>query len=188
MKLLPILASLLLTGSTPVTADTMPDTPSKAETRAIMLIDCEEGFGTGFVVADRVIATALHVASMHDCRIGPGGRLLRTYVTDPDHDFALMTADTTGMAHMRYSCIRYRNKEHYYSFGFGDGKPMLQRMIASNGHVDGMRELLGTIISGQSGGPIVDIEGKAHGINNASNYGWGFSLSTELADTPLCRR
>lgn len=191
MKLLSLLACFLLTSSSPVVAakeQLPPDTPVNTETGAILAIVCNEGFGTGFVVADNTVATALHVASLHNCRIGQNGRRIKLYVADTKHDFALMTTDTTGMAHIPYSCVRYNNKQHYFAFGFGDGRPMLQRLTGTKHREDGMRMLLGTLISGQSGGPVVDGKGVVHGINNASNYYWGLSWSAELADTPLCRR
>lgn len=180
-----------------------PPTPDPAmNLEAVRKVVCDYGTGTAFVVAPNTLATADHVVEAKNCKDAATGQKLFAYHRDGKHDFALVTMDTGDIVPIKYSCRRFRTSGVYYSYGYGRGTFMQNRLVASKAYTDdkflvrgmyglsyapGMREFEGIIIGGQSGGPIVDDYGIAHGINNAGNaYGKGWSY--ELADTELCNR
>lgn len=194
-----LLAALIALFPTPA----VPRAGPGIELEAVRVIVCAEGFGTAFVIADRTLVTADHIAYMHNCREGMTGRPVVPYHRDETHDFALLTGDTTGMPKLRYSCERYVTGRVYANYGYGERGFTSHDVTARSGYTDntfvsnglhgnhiqsGMRAFTGEITSGQSGGPVVDDEGVVHGINNVSDDATHESWSYELADTILCRR
>lgn len=200
-----IVASLLL--SQPV--QILPDFGASptVDLSAIRSLVCDKGMGTGFLIADDTIATALHVSAAGHCKDGATGKPTVTYYKDPVHDFALMKVDLKGIPYLKYDCSRYVTGKHYASYGYS---PYLQNydifrqsdMIAyadysgpdyvvGGTHFDHMRHLFGASVPGHSGGPVIDtVTGNVVGVNNSglviAGLATGQSYSTELADTTLC--
>lgn len=180
---------------------------------AIRMISCDEGSGTGFIIGDNILATALHVASLSHCTDAATKVKLITYVKDDASDFALMTGNLPDVLPIRYSCVGYKDGMAYSSYGLSPWRSTYPvfgqyQLIASSDYTDdsfivrgedsnkampGMRHLVGYIIPGNSGGPVIDNSGYAVGINNVSARGlFGMSIvkdgySYELKNTPLCR-
>lgn len=180
---------------------------------AVREIECDSWYGSGFQIADNVIATALHVAKGTGCKDMATGKHLLMYKSDPAHDFALMTGDLPkDKPYVKYSCARYVPGQDYLSYGisgYGWGYSHSNRFLrmyaitARDEITDdkfflygsltpspGMRVFNGKIAPGTSGGPIVDKKGFAHGVNNAGASFFGIpaspTFSYELADTILC--
>ena len=181
---------------------------------AVREIECDSWYGSGFQIADNVIATALHVASGDNCRDVATGKHLLLYKSDPKHDFSLMTGDLPkDKPYIKYSCQPYTTDADYMAIGisgYGWGYEHKYRFIreytltARKDYTDnkfflagsatpspGMRVLTGKAAPGISGSPILDVNGYAHGILNAGGNLFGIpmspSYSYELADTILCK-
>jgi hypothetical protein len=192
-----------------------PNSPSYDPTvniSAVREIECDNHYGSGFLIAKNTIATALHVASGSNCRDVATGKRLVTYKRDEVHDFALVTGELpTEFPYIKYSCARFNPNQVYLAYGIsasGYGYYHPQRIIrqytltATNEITDkdftydktphpGMRRLTGRAAPGTSGGPIVDLDGYAHGLVNAGHNLFGIpmgpSYSFEFADTILCK-
>lgn len=182
----------------------------------IRLLKCNEGSGTGFVVDENVLATALHVATLTNCRDAQTGELLRLYHSDEKNDFALMAGTYSKILALRYGCSGYKTAQHYDSYGissFAVGEHVFRqyKAVASDRYSDitfevgnmkggrvampGMRYLRGYVVPGNSGGPVTDsFTGIVQGINNVGTSSF-FGLlqhndlySYELKNTVLCRK
>ena len=177
---------------------------------AIRSIKCQEGVGSGFIIGKDIVATALHVASLTNCHDAETGKGLVIYKKDVVHDFALMTGKLPDVIPIKYSCLGYITGNRYSSYGitpwhytspvFGQYSLVAQDDYSSDGFVvdgnkkmPGMRHLKGYIVPGNSGGPVIDSEGYAQGINNVSVRGMlGMSVindgySYEIKNTFLCK-
>lgn len=167
---------------------------------------CDEGSGSGFIAADGVIATALHVASMTNCRDAETGNGYVTYHRDTVHDFALMTGVTPDMLPAKVDCGGYVKGKEYIALGITSFKQrfsLFRRVTTiAQGYEDitvggndlrGIYQLDGNIVPGMSGGPIDDAEtGAVVGITNVGYFTRngdpvGVSYSFELKDTVLCK-
>lgn len=180
--------------------------PGMENLSVVRYLRCNEGTGSGFIAADGVIATALHVASMTGCRDAETGNEYKTYHRDTVHDFALMGGVTPDMAPAKVDCKGYVSGKSYVALGitsFQERSALFRRVtLTANGYenivvggmeVNGIRQLDGYIVPGMSGGPIDDAEtGKVVGITNVGYFGnngdpLGISYSYELKDTILCK-
>lgn len=169
---------------------------------------CEEHSGSGFIIADGIVATALHVAEGTACKDTVSGELYTTYATDPEHDFALMSGETHGVTPMKYACTGYIAGLHYMSYGitdFGDKESYYRSVPAEakrivdikveneDGSIEDFRgiwRMWGFLLPGMSGGPVTKA-GVAYGINNtgvSDIFGnpMGPMGSYALKDTILC--
>jgi hypothetical protein len=178
---------------------------------AIRTISCDEGYGTGFMIADNVVATANHVAELTNCVDGATDVPLRRYVIDEAHDFALMGGQLPDMPYIKVSCSGYTTGAPYDLFGYSAFRrpfPIFQymRLEATDRFTDddffvgpertpmpGMRYLSGFSVAGLSGSPITH-GGYAVGILNvgfSTNLGYTImpkAASYQLKDTILCRK
>lgn len=177
-----------------------PAAANVEQMQSIRKIECAGGSqGSGFIVSKDTVATAAHVADEVDCVDSETKRPMTTTHMDPDHDFALMRMDTTGMSEMLYSCQRFMTGKTYISLGYPAGRWGAVTLRATRNYTPAdflvwghrgatymgrMRHHFGWIVPGASGGPIVSLQGRAHGVNNV--VGWHGSYSYELADTILC--
>jgi hypothetical protein len=170
---------------------------------AVRPITCDEGSGTGFVIDYNKLVTALHVADDTNCVDAETGVTLTTYHKDEKHDLAIMEGKyPVGGPYIKYSCEPYRTGRRYVSLGYRHMFRM-DTLTASPGYTGpgylvggkpypGMRLLLGGIVFGMSGGPIVDPEtGYAHGLNNVASWNNEGKIvkaySYEFKDTALCK-
>lgn len=165
--------------------------------------------GTGFLVRENVLATALHVAAGSNCIDVETKAPLITYHRDGANDFALMTGELPKMPYVRIRCAPYKTGERYNLFGhsgYFQPKSILRysTVVAGSDYTDekflvgkemtpwpGMRHLKGYSVPGTSGGPITDLDGYATGIVNAGSHFFGVPLphqfSYELRNTILCK-
>lgn len=208
MKVLKVLVSvalLLLGGPAPAQPLAMPSPIPTVNIDAIRRISCYGGhaIGTAFVIGPNILATAAHMTDQNDCIDSITGTPLQEYHRDEAHDFALVSSPTYLTRYpIRYSCDRFNDKEQYLSYGNGRGIFSMFILTADKEYTDesfmagglgkakrsvpGMRHLAGAMPGGQSGGPIVDLRGNAHGLNNISDT-WFNGYSFEFADTILCK-
>ena len=200
--------SLLLSGDSPVVDTIWGTQPATMDISAVRYIDCKDSIegeytGSGFLIGDHILATAYHIASGAKCTDVLTGTPLKTYATDPKHDFALMTGPglPTDIPYVKYSCSRFIPGQPYISYGISDYmtmKPIVrdntiyatENMTSNDYEIEGtpspgMRVFKGFIAPGMSGGPVTDLEGKAHGVNNAGNR--NSTIIYELTDTILCK-
>lgn len=178
---------------------------------AIRYIKCDEGSGSGFIIEDDVLVTAAHVSEMTNCRDSSSSAPLVLYHNDVKNDFSLMTGKLPDVLPIKVSCNGYETGKRYDSYGittWGATYPVFgqYRLTATNVYSDesffvgggkvawsGMRQLEGFIVPGNSGGPIVNEDGYAVGINNVSGrvfFGLGVdanAFSYELKNTVLCK-
>jgi len=202
-----IAASLLMSSPQPI----LPDFGAKptVDLSAIRNIECAGGvYGTGFLIADNIMATALHIASLKGCYDKGTQTPLVTYHTEPKQDFALMHTSISGIPVLHYDCSRYVTGHNYSSYGYSEYLQYYRIFRQSNmvayadytgpgfkvsGHeLPHMRHLYGPMVYGHSGGPILDtVTGNVVGMNNSGDTMFGLitghAYSTELADTVLCK-
>lgn len=175
---------------------------------AIRRITCDEGSGSGFLIADNVVATAFHVANLSNCKDQVTGEALNTYHTEEDDDFALMTGNLPDMPYLKPSCQGYQARGVYHAYGvtgYWTGVPVFGAVtvIGTGGYMEvdfnnddgGLKRaaiLKGYTVSGQSGGPIIDVlTGAVPGMVNAGSVDMfggllGRALSLEFKDTVIC--
>lgn len=170
---------------------------------AVRPISCDEGSGTGFLIANNTLVTALHVATLGNCKDAETRVPLLTYHEDKEHDFAIMTGNyPTVSSYIKYSCQPYETGKTYMSVGYRRMYRMDKLMatdyyspkgfMVSGADMGGMRKLKGGIVGGMSGGLVFDQDtGKGHGINNVNSWDRDghidYSYSYEFKDTILCK-
>lgn len=176
---------------------------------AVRSIDCPEWIGSGFLIGDHIMATALHVvANTPQCIDADTGARLYVYKTDPEHDLALVTSSKlpTNIPYIKVSCQRFKTNEPYLSFGrtfygMDSDDNVLNRMnvitatkdytpkgytLDDGAPAEHMREFVGAIAPGMSGGPVTDLQGYAHAVNNAGSD--EDTILYEFADGMLCKK
>lgn len=178
--------------------------PPTVNLSAVRPIKCNEGSGTGFVIADDVLATALHVANATNCKDAETGVTLTTYHEDAANDFALMSGDyPNGGPFIKYSCGSFKVGKTYLSLGFrrmfrldtlvATGQYSPADYVVSGMPMPGMHKFKGGIVFGMSGGVIFNPDdGKVHGINNVAAWDRSGRISEtysyELKNTILCKK
>ncbi len=186
--------------------------PANTNLSAIRHIVCNEGSGTGFIIKDGVLVTALHVAVMTGCEDSVTHMKYVTYHRDLAHDFAMMTGATPEMPPLKINCGGYKKGSLYAAYGHSNHLTMntiFRRSILratgfypdvsikmDDGSIDtrkGMAGLDGYIVFGQSGGPILDADtDEVVGIVNVGRFNifgvpTGDVSSYELKGTVLCK-
>lgn len=177
---------------------------------SVRFIDCDNSYGSGFVIADGIIATAAHVTEDTNCKDKATGIPLEAYKVDKEHDFALMTGPLPYITPMKYSCKGYKKGATVSALGYsGFGGEMRFRLVdmkvGESGKVlkvqgspwSGLTHIWGGyIVPGMSGGPHIDRETyEAVGLTNigestrdywGNRYIYPQAYSYALKDTILC--
>jgi hypothetical protein len=205
VKMLNLLVALTLV-STPTPTDFITDItrPPAVDISAIRQIRCDHWTGSGFLIGDKIMATANHVMDGGTgCRDVESGSPLKVYKRDKPHDLVLVTGPTLpiDIPYINISCERFKTGEQYLAYGIS-GFEQNHEIIRNNVLTatkkytgkdfkfdDGMvvahaREFLGYQAPGISGGPVMDIWGYAHGLVTGGSV--EVSYHFEFADGILC--
>lgn len=171
----------------------------------IRLLQCVDAAGntargTAFFINKDTLVTAAHVVENRMCVDAVTLATVTEEYLSREKDFALMkTTDIAIFDIPEITCEGYKTGERYDAVGYAGGvRLLLNRLTATKdftaddhdirgepaGH---LRILDGDVISGMSGGPIFDQDGKVVGINSATNHLLGIGMSRSLSDTILCR-
>jgi hypothetical protein len=210
-------APLLADNSTPPTEEisvprnslveiSIPTETSDPQLRGIRLVSCTDVKGNSWsgtmfhYNANRYI-TANHVATGGMCTDALTGTALKTIYLDRGNDFAIFESPhKLDNVFYKLSCSPFKSDVTYHAVGWAGGETLTDTELVATkrytgpffiieGHADfHLRELVGYIIPGQSGGPVMDDNWVVHGINNASWDEKNLSWSRELKDTILCRK
>lgn len=175
------------------------------------LLNCNEGAGSGWIIAKDILVTAKHVASLTGCRDSITGSLLTTYKNDPVQDLSLMTGTLPDYGiYQKYSCEGFHPGSEYDVYGWsrlGFNQPVfrMHRVRATNkftpkgdfygdgDNTPSMRIFSGYTVPGMSGTAYTK-DDVAYGIVTAG-YSWNSWLgylvypevyATDLKDTILC--
>jgi len=136
-----------------------------------------EGLGAGFVVSsDGLIATNLHVIGEgREFRVelsdGTELKVLSVHASDPHHDLAIVRVDAQGRALPALQLGSAGEVQQGQAIVVM-GNPLGLRHSVVSGVVSAIREIDGQqmiqlaipIERGNSGGPVVDLRGRVHGI------------------------
>lgn len=187
--------------------------PPTVDVSAIRYLDClapngEEWVGSGFLIADHVLVTALHVVQDAKCIDTDTLSPVTMYKSDPKHDLALATGPRlpTDIPYIKIGCSRFQTGQTYLSwgktfYGMPTEDTSIMRMTAITATQfytlpgdtlddgtpdDGMRIFTGVTAPGTSGGPITNLAGVALGLNNAGDA--AYSITYEFADGMLCHK
>lgn len=118
---------------------------------------------------------------------------------DDTLDYAILKAPTPRGQHLDIDCSGFVRGEDYVSVGY-PGDIFVARYLTATGQLAepwghlwsywrGQRLLLGTVIPGMSGGPVVSLRsGKVVGITNGYDTNVPHSFSRQLKDTYLCAK
>ncbi len=145
-------------------------TPRRApELPPVVRVETPGQFGSGFFVADELIATNAHVlgnaASAMVSSDGSGDVLAEVIYRDDAIDFAVLRSPLRGVP------LTIRDTpivlgEGVVALGYPQGRAVV---AASTGTVRGFSDVLilhdALIAAGSSGGPLVDDEGRVLGVN-----------------------
>ena len=89
-----LLAALLLANPTGLMDGMAPALrPATFNISAVRYLDCGDWVGSGFLIGDHVLVTALHVAKNTVCTDVASGSRLKMYSSDEKHDMAFLTGD-----------------------------------------------------------------------------------------------
>ena len=203
MKML-LLAAFLLANPTGLMDGLAPSPrPETMDISAVRYLDCGDWVGSGFLIADKLLVTALHVAKDTVCTdVASGGKLMM-YKYDSEHDLALLTGPSlpTDIPYVKYSCRRFVTGQPYLSYGvtfYNQPRPITRMnvIVATSDYTDsndligetpspGLRIFNQHIAPGMSGGPVTDLNGYALAVNNAGSD--TDTLLYEFADGILCK-
>lgn len=171
--------------------------------QSIRQLSCGDYVGTGFVISPNMVVTASHTIGHYrvcrDFKSNSSGVIVENH---PDKDYAILRFPAVRAPSMKINCNGFTRDETYFSFGWRDGEEFVTYGVTATGEYrsitpkdsrtyHNMSRLIGTLIPGMSGGPIVDKFGVVTGINNASNWSEELKMgsrlfSRELRDTTIC--
>lgn len=181
-----------------------PQTPKlDARYDAVRLANCGDGDrrwrGTIVHIGHLRYMTAFHVGN-GICYDAKTGTKLNLVYSDPGNDFAILESPRDlDSSILKISCIPFIAGRTYHSIGWAIGEQLVvEELKATSSHTGmffmieqniafHMRVLIGSIIPGMSGGPIIDDNWNVYGINNATSDKGTRGYSREMADTALCK-
>jgi hypothetical protein len=192
----------------------LPNIQPTVDVSAIRMIVCQDPQrpdmnweGSGALIADDTVLTALHVANGENCRDAATGKPLVMYKSDVSHDMALMTGDQPKIPPIKMSCEPYKKGQTYLAYGisaFMRPDAIVRENIAigtgrhedatlSDGTVDkNIAVFHNPIVPGMSGGVYVSLlDGAIHGIVNIGEHDFAGiptknSGSYELKGSMMC--
>lgn len=212
--LLSLLALLLWAASLPAAEPPEPSTRSRAveriaaqvgESVAVVTVlgrDGErQGLGTGFIISeDGLIATNLHVigeARPIRARLADGREFdaVEVHASDRALDLAIIRIDAKGLPALKLGAAdQLKQGQTVVAFGNPRGldHSVVAGVLSSKREIDGreMLQLAIPIEPGNSGGPVVDLQGRVQGIvtmKSAVTDNLGFAVPID-ALRPLIER
>ncbi|MFM8377815.1 MAG: transglutaminase family protein [Planctomycetia bacterium] len=161
----------------------------------------DEGLGTGFVVGDGLVATNLHVIGEArpitvELADGRTHDATAVHATDRDADLAIVRIDVAGLTPLPLADPR-TVVDGQEVVAVGNPHGLRQSVVA--GRVSAVRDVDGIamiqvalpIEPGNSGGPLLDLEGRVHGVVSMKSLvtpNLGFAVSVDrlrgLLDRP----
>lgn len=161
------------------------------ELDSVVKIRCGDSEGTGVQYSADLLLTASHVLQ-GECHL-QNGSVGEVIHNDAVLDYAILHFSHGLSPHVaRLDCNGFQPEQVYFSFGWELGERFVSNPMVSSGlHRDGYHVLLGRLVPGMSGGPIITSKGEVVGINNLTNWEeetnhGSMGLSRELTDTVLC--
>lgn len=156
--------------------------PYSFDPDTIVQVVCADGTGTAVKIGDDEYVTAAHVAVNVGCKVGDTPISNIRY---GEKDVAVFTGPKSSKK-IKYRCSGFHAGETYIALGYAYVKPDLtyEPLIAADLELDGYQSFVGEIIPGQSGGAVIDRQGRVVGIVNMR---WP-ARSLALRNTPLCGR
>jgi hypothetical protein len=151
--------------------------------------------GTGTVYQTGRVLTAAHVVrGAKACTVD--GQPAEVVWEDAGLDMAILKTDTAGYPVIPLSCAGVEPDKLYLAVGYAEGEDFSIDKLWWAGNwtspsIEGQRmphmaEMQGYLFQGQSGGPVLDLDGSQIGMVNASAQGAPMSLVRTLVDSPLC--
>ena len=137
--------------------------------------------GTAFWIGPRRLITAAHVTSHGRCAIG--GTPLDVVREDGVLDVAELRS-TAPHPFLPFRCTGFRAGRHYLAIGFIAGRSRADLPWRATGRRDasGQHEFVGQAEPGMSGGPVLDLSGRAVGVVDQRFP----ARSRALEETHLC--
>lgn len=178
--------------------------PPAMDISAVRQIACDGWTGSGFLIGNKIMATANHVMDGgENCIDVASGSPIHAYKTDKAHDLALVTGPElpTDIPYVKISCAPFKTGDKYIVYGitgYGQRRTIVRNNVltATKNYTDpgfkfddgtpivGARVFLGYEAPGMSGGPIADVDGYAHAVVTGGNG--TFSFHFEFTGGMLC--
>jgi hypothetical protein len=185
---------------------------------AVRHIACKEGNGSGFMIDDDTMVTALHVLEDDTCWDADTRSPLKMTYSDKARDFAIVKGNLPNIPVVQIDCGGFKPRGTYWGYGYstyGHSHRIFRQQVLTFGGVytdknfhtvvldkdgkvkrvpmPGMAWLKGYITPGTSGGYVGSQYGYAVGYINAGTtdvFGLmtGDSFSYELKNTILCQK
>lgn len=183
-------AALLMLVPAPAAPDALPKPQASPIVQVICPMPGGLSMGTAFRVGPKLLLSVNHVTKYPGCTIE--GRPIKVLYTSAKLDFSIITDGQVG-PYLHVDCGGFVKGYDYQATGYARGAPFRTTVtITATGILQSDTEILVgiyTVIPGQSGGPVID-EGSGYVVGTINWYNMedGISGSTELRETPICKR
>jgi len=173
---------------------------SMIDLKSVKLIFCGTNVGTAVVIDERTLLTANHVTEGNlACIDDVTGKVGTVSLRDSNNDIStiVFTPKTFPKEHqLKISCKGFNKNEVYYAVGWERGTDLVVNRLKATGsfrtlgttensEFEHVSVLIGRMVKGMSGGPVVDQDGKMVGMNTATdNIATAFSKA--MRDTVFC--